>query len=318
VALPPRGLEPLLLDALRRSGAREVRRASNRPGGRDVGRVEAVFRTPSPPRDAVGFEAGETAGAGPAGAARPAADAAAALKGEVEARLRAALPSVAPADLAPRWQPFDGAAWLARRGEGRVPLRDGRELRILPGVVFGDGEHPTTRRCVEVLESAVRPGDRWIDIGAGSGILSLAAAACGAREVVAVEMDPAGCDEIRENCGLNDALAGDIRPGGPGRVGTGPGRFDTVSAVCLEVTPEHLGPLQGGAPWDGIVANVEAGVLVPLLPALGGCVAPGGWVVTSGILASERERIEGAAQAGGLGLDRALVDDGWWTLVFRG
>jgi len=308
VALPPRGLEPLLLDALRRSGAREVRRASNRSGGRDVGRVEAVFRIPPTPRDAGGFEAEAETAAARAGAT---------LQAEVEARLRAALPSVAPADLAPRWQPFDGAAWLARRGEGRVALRDGRELRILPGVAFGDGEHPTTRRCVEVLESAVRPGDRWIDIGAGSGILSLAAAACGAREVVAVEMDPAGCDEIRENCRLNAALADNIRPGGTEPGGTGPGGLAAVKAVCLEVTPERLGPVEGGAPWNGIVANVEAGVLVPLLPALGRCVVPGGWVVTSGILAPERERIEGAAQAGGLGLDRALVDDGWWTLVFR-
>jgi ribosomal protein L11 methylase PrmA len=298
VALPPRGLEPLLLDALRRSGAHEVRRASNRSDSGGVGRVKAVFRTAPPPRHDGGFEEGVE----PSTGSGSQAEAEAGLKAEVEARLRAALPSVALSDLAPRWQAFDGAAWLARRGEGRVPLRDGRELRILPGVAFGDGEHPTTRRCVDVLESAVRPGDRWIDIGAGSGILSLAAAACGAREVVAVEMDPAGCDEIRQNFRLNGALLPSV---------------DTISAVCLEVAPGRLGPVEGGAPWDGIVANVEAGVLVPLLPGLGRCVEPGGWVVTSGILASERERIEGAAGAGELGLDRALEDDGWWTLVFR-
>ncbi|TVP46659.1 MAG: hypothetical protein EA350_06580 [Gemmatimonadales bacterium] len=298
--MPPRGLEPLLLDALRRSGAREARRASNRSNEGDVGRVEAVFRVSPAPQGNAGFEAGTEA--------TRAAATAAALQAEVEARLRAALPSVDPADLAPRWQPFDGAAWLARRGEARVPLRGGRDLRILPGVAFGDGEHPTTRRCVDVIESLVRPGDRWVDIGAGSGILSMAAAASGAREVLAVEMDAAGCDEIRENCRLNAALLNAAPPGG----------IAGVSVVCLEVTPTQPGPVRDGAPWDGIVANVEAGVLEPLLPVLAGCVAPGGWVVTSGILTPERERLEGAAEAGGLGLDRALEDDGWWTLVFRG
>ncbi|CAN5770182.1 hypothetical protein BH23GEM11_BH23GEM11_12000 [soil metagenome] len=289
MALPPRGLEPLLLDALRRSGAREVKRASNRSEGGGVSRVEAVFRATRSPRDSGGFEAsGFVAGEFEAG---------------VEARIRAALPSVELADLAPRWQSFDGAAWLARRGEARVLLRDGRELRILPGVAFGDGEHPTTRRCVDVLQSAVRPVDRWIDIGAGSGILSMTAAACGAREVVAVEMDPAGCEEIRENCFLNGILTEGI---------------DSVSAVCLEITPGRPGPVRDAAPWNGIVANVEAGVLAPLLPSLGRCVTTGGWVVASGILAPERERTESAALAGGLGLDQAHEDHGWWTLVFRG
>jgi ribosomal protein L11 methylase PrmA len=255
VALPPRGLEPLLVDALRRGGAREVRRAE--------GRVVARFVSVGTPAAA-----------------------------RIEALLRSALPGWT-AD--PRWRPFDGAGWLAERGEEQVPLPGHAPLRILPGVAFGDGRHPTTRRCLGLLAERVRPGDRIADVGAGSGILAVAAARLGAREVLAVEMDPEGCRETRVNAGANGVR---------------------VRVVCHRVHPDAPGPLGDGTAgsWEGIVANLEAGVLVPLLPLLVRCLAPGGWLVVSGVLGSERKRVAGAAKA--LRLNHAHDDDGWWTLAF--
>jgi ribosomal protein L11 methyltransferase len=213
-----------------------------------------------------------------------------------------ALPGI-PLDL--QWEPFDGEAWLEARGTTSFPMGEAGVLRILPGVAFGDGAHPTTRRCLAELGERVTPGARIADVGAGSGILGLAAALLGAAHVLAVEMDPAGCLEVEANARLN-------------------GVQDRVRTVRMKLEPGASSPLaegpgsRNGIPgrWDGIAANVEAGVLLPLLPDLAAPLAAGGWLLTSGLLASERDAIVGAAGAQGLRLDRAHVDDGWCSLVF--
>jgi ribosomal protein L11 methylase PrmA len=268
LALPPRGMEPLLLDALRRGGARQVRRASGPEGDR----VWALFLfLGAPPK------LGET--------------------GAVEATVSSALPGLR---LDPRWHAFDGEGWLEARSTTTLPLAGAPPLRILPGVAFGDGEHPTTRRCLAELSDRMAPGARFVDVGAGSGILALAAALLGAGQVLAVEMDPAGCLEMEANARLN-------------------GVEDRVVAIQAEVRPGVPGPLaEAPGPWDGIAANLEAGVLVPLFPDLATHLAPGGWLLASGILASERDACVGAAEATGLRIDRTHADDGWWTLVFAG
>jgi ribosomal protein L11 methylase PrmA len=275
VARPPRGLEALLVDALRRSGAREV--MDEGPARPD--RVGALFVGTDTP----GFREG------------------------VEAQLVSALPGV---PLAPRWHPFDGVRWLAERGETSVPLAGHPPLRILPGVAFGNGEHPTTLRCLRVLARRVAYGDRIADVGSGSGILAVAAARLGAAVVLAVELDPEGCRETRANAARN-------------------GVGDLVRVVRHRATPDDPGPLVGAgggagkgdtdadaaAPWDGIAANLEAEVLVPLLPALASLVRPGGWVLASGVIEPERERVASAARE--LRTAEAHEDDGWWTLVLE-
>lgn len=207
--------------------------------------------------------------------------------------------------LDPRWEPFDGEAWLEARGTTSFPLGEAGVLRILPGVAFGDGAHPTTQRCLAELGERVTPGARIADVGSGSGILGLAAAFLGAEQVLAVEMDPAGCLEVEANARLN-------------------GLQDRVRAVRMELKPGASSPLAEGpgsrngitGSWDGIAANLEAGVLLPLLPDLAAPLAEGGWLLVSGLLASEQKATVGAAEGLGLRLDRAHVDDGWCTLVF--
>ncbi len=139
-----------------------------------------------------------------------------------------------------------------------------------PGMAFGTAEHATTRGCLRLLDRTLRLDDRVLDVGAGSGILSIAAALGGAREVTAVEGDPLACEALVENLRRN-RVEGIVHL-----------RPDWVTAQGLAA----LGPV------DGVVANIETGLLLPLLPGLTAAVGEGGWLVVSGILEHEWEPAE--------------------------
>lgn len=208
------------------------------------------------------------------------------------------------------WQPHE--AWEESWRRGLAPRRitprlvvspswEDPELEpgdllvvVDPGMAFGTAEHATTRGCLRLLDRFVKGGERVADVGAGSGILSIAAAGLGADQVVAVEGDPWACEAIRENAELN-------------------GVSHRIRLLCRMVDPAFL-PHE--APFDGIVANIESGVILPLLPGFRAGLAAGGWLIVSGILATERDRI--VEEAGGVGL--RLVDQDregdWWSGAF--
>jgi ribosomal protein L11 methyltransferase len=158
-----------------------------------------------------------------------------------------------------------------------------------PGMAFGTAEHGTTRGCLRLLDRAVVPGARIADVGAGSGILSIAAAALGAARVVAVEGDPLAIEALEENVRRNGAL-------------------DRVE------WQEHWADesfLQTLAPLDGIVANIESGVLGPLLPGFAATLSDSGWLILSGILREEWGGMELLARTHGF--ETVDVDrDGMW------
>ena len=84
------------------------------------------------------------------------------------------------------------------------PLDDDIVISLDPGMAFGTGHHPTTRMCLELLERYVRPGDRILDLGCGSGILSIAAAKLGASDVLGFEIDPIAASVAERNVREND------------------------------------------------------------------------------------------------------------------
>jgi ribosomal protein L11 methyltransferase len=160
---------------------------------------------------------------------------------------------------------------------------------IDPGMAFGTAEHGTTRGCLRLLDGVVRSGDRLLDVGAGSGILAIAAIRLGAEHVVAVEGDRYACEAMVENVERN-------------------GVAECVTVVEGWATAEGLA---ARGPASGAIANIEAGLLEPLFPGFRAAVTPGGWLLLSGVL--DHEWVGLSARLEGFGFEALDVDaDGEW------
>ena len=166
-------------------------------------------------------------------------------------------------------------------------------LDIDPQMAFGTGEHATTRGCLRLLDRAIREGDRVLDVGSGSAILSVAAARLGAGEVVAVEYDPDSNINARENLVHNRVE-------------------DRVRLVEAMADPEFLAE-QGT--FDLILANILSGVIRPLLPSLRQALRGGGRLIVSGIMQTEREEVLASATAAGLRLGEEDREEEWWSAL---
>lgn len=164
-----------------------------------------------------------------------------------------------------------------------------------PGMAFGTAEHGTTRGCLRLLEDAVTAGDRVLDVGAGSGILAIAAVKLGAGEVVAIEGDPLACEAMADNVERNGV----------------------AELVRVEQRWVDGAELARTGPADGIVANIETGLLEPLYPGFTGALVSGGWLVVSGILEGEWDEVRTGLEAAGFRFDEVDADGGWRSGRFR-
>ncbi|RKQ88606.1 50S ribosomal protein L11 methyltransferase [Brockia lithotrophica] len=174
------------------------------------------------------------------------------------------------------------------------PEAEGRRvLRIDPGMAFGTGHHPSTALAVELLEAARVSGARVLDVGTGSGILALAACALGAREVLAVDVDPLAVRVAWENV----AAAG-------------------VSDCVRVVEGDLLHPAReavkaGAPPFDLLLANLLLEPILRLLPEAPEVLSPEGSLVLSGVLRSERDPLEAALAASGFAVRAVREREGW-------
>jgi len=179
--------------------------------------------------------------------------------------------------------------WLTPENpEGRL------EIRLDPGMIFGTGAHASTQMCMAALEQAVRGGERVLDLGSGSGILSITALLLGAAEAVGVDVDPKAEDIARENAAYS---------------GLGADRFAARTGNVLEdrALMEEL----SGRRWDIVLANIVADVILPLAPAVPRLLKHGGVFLCSGVLASRADEVRAALGAAGLRVtgERRSSDD---------
>ena len=185
----------------------------------------------------------------------------------------------------PQWEQVDPGQ--------RVPL-------ILdPGLTFGTGSHATTRLCLTALEKTVAQGDRVLDLGCGSGILSIAALRLGASQALAVDIDDKCLDVAYENAALN---------------GIGKDRY-TVRVGDVLSDGSLRRELEGS--YDIVVANIVADVIIALAPLVPSMLRPGGTLLCSGIIDDRAEEVRAALEAAGWTVLETQSADGWFAYTCR-
>jgi ribosomal protein L11 methyltransferase len=180
---------------------------------------------------------------------------------------------------------------------GRVP-HGVIPIRIEAGLAFGTGHHETTTLCLEAITliGRSRRPKRILDLGCGTGVLAIAAAKLWRRQVLASDIDPVAVQVARDNARMN-------------------GEGHLVRAIWADGLTSPA--IQEGAPYDLIVANILAGPLRQLAPALCAALAPGGAVVLSGLLRDQEHQVEARYRAQRLVRRTALRKGPWSALVLE-
>lgn len=165
-------------------------------------------------------------------------------------------------------------------------------IRMDPGMAFGTGTHETTRLVMRMMQHCLREGDRVLDLGCGSGILSLCASKLGASFCAAYDIDPVAVrvaeDNIRADgaqnivCGQSDLLAG----------------VDTT-----------------GGGYDFVLANIVADIILRLLPDVGRYMKPGARMILSGIIAPRAEEVRAAARENGFRILEEEQENDWLAIL---
>jgi ribosomal protein L11 methyltransferase len=184
-----------------------------------------------------------------------------------------------------------------------------------PGMAFGTGLHPTTQLCLQLLERYAHPGLRTLDLGCGSGVLAIAAARLGAGPVLALDNDPVAVQVAAENVQRN-GVAAQVTVA-EGSLGAGAQMGHWLSGDFGE--PAGPGDPQPSAlspqPFDLIAANLIAKVLVILAADLAAALAPGGFLISSGIIDTREADVVAAFEAAGLRQVERHQEGEWIALV---
>ena len=169
-----------------------------------------------------------------------------------------------------------------------------------PGLTFGTGAHPSTQMVMEKMEQTVRPGFRCLDLGSGSGILSIAALRLGAETAVGIDIDPKAEDIARENAGYN---------------GFGAPEFTAFTGNVTE--DKALMARLAETEYDLVLVNIVADVIIGLSPVLPGFLTERSTLILSGILDVRLKDVLAALKAAGLTVTEIKEKEDWRCVVAR-
>ena len=188
----------------------------------------------------------------------------------------------------PQWEQEDPKVRKALEG-GRVPLI------LEPGLTFGTGSHATTRLCLTALEQAVQGGEKVLDLGCGSGILSIAALKLGAASALAVDIDDKCLDVAYENAAMN----------GIGR--------DTYTVKVGDILSDEALRAEIGGGYDVVLANIVADVIIGLGPMVRSLLRENGVFLCSGIIDTRAEEVADKLRQAGLEILDTRSSEGWYA-----
>lgn len=174
--------------------------------------------------------------------------------------------------------------------EERNLLPQDLEIALDPGLAFGTGSHPTTQLCLQFLEEYLQPGDSFLDVGCGSGILTIAAAKLGAGVLSAVDIDELAVHSTRENLKLN-------------------GLAEKVRVVHGDLVEQIREPVRV------ITANIVADAILRLLPSIEPLLVPQGLFIASGIITTREEDLVKATEEAGLSILEVRREGDWVAIL---
>lgn len=211
--------------------------------------------------------------------------------------IRMELANVKEEDWANNWKkyykPFRvGRSIVVKLPEEEYSAKDGdRIINIDPASTFGTGQHHTTKMVMEALEDVIHGGERVLDLGCGSGILTIAALLLGAKEAAICDIFENAVETASRNIEKND--------------------FANFRAFCGNVIEDKglRGEIGGG--YDVICANIVADVIIGMSPIFGGFIADGGKLIVSGIIDERLDEVKAALKENGWKIERSFSEKGW-------
>ena len=171
-------------------------------------------------------------------------------------------------------------------------------IHIDPGTAFGTGMHETTQLCIRQLKKYVTEDTELLDVGTGSGILSIIALKMGAKHAVGTDLDPCAVPAVEENKEVNEIPAE---------------AFDMM--IGNIITDKAVQDKVGYGCYDIVVANILADVLVPLTPVILNQLKPGGIYITSGIINDKEQTVVDAVKAAGLKVLEVTYQGEWVSVT---
>ncbi len=183
--------------------------------------------------------------------------------------------------IVPAWEDYEAA-------DGEIVVR------MDPGMAFGTGTHETTRLVIRLMQDELKGGERVLDVGTGSGILSICASKMGAAWCNAYDIDPVAVKVARDNV-----------------------ESDGCTNITVGVSDLLKGVDLSGGKYDFCVANIVADIIIRMLPDIKDYLLPGSPLILSGIIGERADEVRAAALGHGFTVEKAITENDWVGMLVR-